>query len=41
MSIFNLNKPFNLNKYCFINRILYYRDIKEPRYDKCERLNLN
>jgi hypothetical protein len=41
MSTFNLNKLFNLNKYYSINRTLYYRDMKEPRYDKCERLNLN
>jgi hypothetical protein len=41
MFTFNLNKLFNLNKYCSINRTLHHRDMKKPRYNKCERLNLN
>jgi hypothetical protein len=41
MSIFNLNELFNLNKYCLMSRTLYYRNMKKPRYNKCERLNLN
>jgi hypothetical protein len=41
MFTFNLNELFDLNKYYFMSKTLYYRDMKEPRYNKCERLNLN
>jgi hypothetical protein len=41
MSTFNPNELFNPKKYCPISRTLYYRDVKEPRCDMCERLNLN
>jgi hypothetical protein len=41
MSTFNPNEFFNSYKYYSISRTLYYRNIKEPRCDKCKRLNPN
>jgi hypothetical protein len=41
MFTFNLNKFFNPNKFCLMSRTLHHHDIKKPRYDWCERLNLN
>jgi hypothetical protein len=41
MSTFNPNESFDPHKYCPISRTLYHRDVKEPRCDKCERLNPN
>jgi hypothetical protein len=41
MSTFNPNEFFDPNKYCPMSRTLHHRDIKEPRCDRCERLNPN
>jgi hypothetical protein len=41
MSTFNPNELFDPNKYCPMSRTLHHRDVKEPRCDKCERLNPN